>query len=111
MLAGEVLISGTVTMEPPKYSDLPTRYYQTHARGRVWARTWRTLTAQIPLEANTKVYTGEDRKVWSLKFLDRRIEIFGNSSISWPFYDKITTVRQLTLTGERALPISLIQEG
>lgn len=71
VLAGEMLISGTVTMEPPKYSDLPTRYYQTHARGRVWARTWRTLTAQIPLEANTKVYTGEDRKVWSLKFLDR----------------------------------------
>ena len=111
VLAGEMLISGTVTMEPPKYSDLPTRYYQTHARGRVWARTWRTLTAQIPLEANTKVYTGEDRKVWSLKFLDRRIEIFGNSSISWPFYDKITTVRQLTLPGERALPISLIQES
>ena len=111
VLAGEVLISGTVTMEPPKYSDLPTRYYQTHARGRVWARTWRTLTAQIPLEANTKVYTGEDRKVWSLKFLDRRIEIFGNSSISWPFYDKITIVRQLTLPGERALPISLIQES
>ena len=77
----------------------------------MWARTWRTLTAQIPLEANTKVYTGEDRTIWSLKFLDRRIEIFGNSSISWPFYDKITTVRQLTLPGERALPISLIQES
>ena len=32
---GDILISGTVTMEPPKYSDMPNRYYQTHARGRV----------------------------------------------------------------------------
>ena len=56
------------------------------------------------------MYTGEERSAWSLKFLDSRIEIFGNSSISWPFYDKITTVRQLTLPGERALPLSLIRE-
>ena len=46
---GEILISGTVSMEPPMYSDQPVRYYQTHARGRVEARTWRTLTASIPL--------------------------------------------------------------
>ena len=32
---GEILISGTVSMEPPMYSDQPVRYYQTHARGRV----------------------------------------------------------------------------
>lgn len=31
---GEILISGTVSMEPPMYSDQPVRYYQTHARGR-----------------------------------------------------------------------------
>lgn len=33
---GDVLISGTVTMPPPLYSELQPRYYQTHARGRVW---------------------------------------------------------------------------
>ena len=54
---GDVLIAGTVTMEPPKYSDMPNRYYQTHARGRVWARTWRVLTAAIPLETRVKNYT------------------------------------------------------
>ncbi|MCF2661456.1 sporulation protein YqfD, partial [Pseudoflavonifractor phocaeensis] len=72
VLAGETLISGTVTMEPPQYSDQPTRYYQTHARGRVWARTWRTLTAAIPLQAEVKEYTGESRRGWTLGWMGRR---------------------------------------
>ena len=108
--AGEVLISGTVTMEPPKYSDLPPRYYQTHARGRVWAQTWRTLTAAIPVETWVKDYTGERERIFSLNFLGRRIEIFGNSSILWPCYDKITSVHQLTLPGDVALPIYWVEE-
>ena len=107
---GDILIAGTVTMEPPKYSGLPNRYYQTHARGRVWARTWRVLTAAIPLEAAVKDYTGSSRQVWSLNFLGQRIKIFGKTSISWPMYDKITTVRQPELPGGGALPVSLCQE-
>ena len=108
--AGEVLISGLVTMEPPLYSDLPTRYYETHARGRVWARTWRTLTASIPLAARVKAYTGAERSAWLINIMGNQIEIFGNSSISWPFYDKITRVRQGRLPTGAALPISLRQE-
>ena len=110
VLAGEVLISGLVTLEPPKYSDQPNRYYQTHARGRVWARTWRTLTASIPMEATVKDYTGEEKSAWSLTVLGRRIEIFGNSSISWPFYDKITSVHQARLPGGAELPVCLSRE-
>ena len=107
---GEVLISGLVTLEPPQYSDQPTRYYQTHARGRVWARTWRTLTASIPLETAVKDYTGEETSAWSLVLFGQRIEIFGNSSISWPFYDKITAVRQASLPGGTELPLYLYRE-
>ena len=107
---GEVLISGLVTLEPPQYSDQPTRYYQTHARGRVWARTWRTLTASIPLETAVKDYTGEEASAWSLVLFGQRIEIFGNSSISWPFYDKITSVRQAGLPGGMELPLYLYRE-
>ena len=102
--AGDILISGTVTMEPPLYSDLPARYFQTHARGRVWARTWRTLTASIPLESLGKDYTGREKNCWSLVLFGQRIEIFGTTSISWPMYDKITTVRQ------SALPLALVRE-
>lgn len=107
---GDVLISGTVTLEPPMYSDLPTRYYQTHARGRVWARTWRTLTAAIPAETETKEYTGAEKSVWSVNIFGRRMKIFGNTGISWPMYDKITTVRPAVLPGGRELPFSLHRE-
>lgn len=107
---GDVLISGTVTLEPPQYSDQPNRYYQTHARGRVWARTWRFLTAAIPAETVVKDYTGAEKSVWSVNFLGQRIKIFGNTGIPWPMYDKITTVRQATLPGGEALPLSLSRE-
>ena len=107
---GDVLISGTVTLEPPQYSELPNRYYQTHARGRVWARTWRFLTAAIPVEAETKDYTGAEKSVWSVNFFGRRMKIFGNTGISWPMYDKITTVRPVTLPGGRELPLALHRE-
>jgi len=108
--AGDILISGTVTLEPPKYSDLPNRYYQTHARGRVWARTWRTLTACIPVQAQIKEATEETHSLWALDRMGRRIEIFGNSSISSPVYDKITSVCPFVLPGGVTLPFALVKE-
>ncbi len=107
---GDTLISGTVTMEPPLYSDAPTRYFQTHARGRVWARTWRKLTASIPLECEKKEYTGREKVVWSVNIFGRRIEILGSTSISWPKCDKITTVHQGKMLHGGALPLTVIQE-
>jgi similar to stage IV sporulation protein len=108
--AGDILISGTVTMEPPIYSDLPARYYQVHARGRVWAKTWRTLTAAIPLEAEVKAYTGAEQNRWFVEILGRSIEIFGNSSFSGGKYDKITTVWQARLPNGTPLPLTLRRE-
>ena len=104
---GEVLISGLVSIQPPVYSDQPVRSYQTHARGRVYARTWRTLEAAIPLTAQVKRYTGEERTLWSLQCLDLRLDFYKNSSIPGEDYDKITTVHQLTLPGGRSLPMML----
>ena len=110
ILKGDVLITGNVTMEPPQYSDLPPRYYQTRARGKVWARTWRTLTAQIPLSAQVKDYTGEEKSLCSLNFFGRRVDFYRNSSISWPFYDKITNVYSVTMPSGEMLPLSLSRE-
>ncbi len=107
---GDVLIAGTVTIEPPQYSGLPNRYYQTHARGRVWARTWRVMTAAIPADAVIKDYTGAEKNVWSVNIFGRRIKIFGNPSISWSEYDKMTTVHQAALPGGGPFPLSLSRE-
>ena len=81
--------------------------YQTHARGKVYARTWRTLSAAIPVQAEVKRHTGEERTLWSLNCLGARLDFYKNSSIPWPLYDKITTVHQLTLPGGRGLPLML----
>ena len=107
---GDVLISGTVIMEPIQYSDMPTLQYHTHARGRVWARTWRTLTAAIPIQAAVKDYTGAERSVWSVNIFGKRIKIFGNTGITWSMYDKMTTVRQAVLPGGGILPLTLQRE-
>ena len=93
-----------------QYSDQPVRYYPVHARGRVFARTWRTFEAAIPLEARVKRYTGEERTLWSLRCLDFGVDFYKNSSIPGDGYDKITTVHQLTLPGGRSLPMMLTAE-
>ncbi len=109
VLAGDVLITGRVSMEPPKYSDQPVRYYNTHARGRVLARTWRVLTAKIPLTASVKDYTGEEESRYSVTFFGYPIEFFRNSSISWSCYDKITETVPLRL-GDTVLPAAWVRE-
>lgn len=107
---GDILISGTVTLEPPQYSELPDRYYHLHARGRVWARTWRQITAVIPSETAVKNYVGTQKTVWAINFFGKRVEFFGNSSILDGFYDKITSVRRAALPGGIELPIWLVRE-
>lgn len=109
VLAGETLISGRVTMEPPQYSDQPTRYYQTHARGRVWARTWRTLTAAIPAKTEVKEYAGEDRTVWAVEWMGRRYVLWGcpEAGAGW---EQSSVAWQGSLPGGAVLPLVLERE-
>ena len=107
VLAGEVLISGTVTLKAPAYSGLADQYYQTHARGRVWARTWRTITAAIPLQAQVKEYTGRKKTSWSVQVLGRRISLFGGEQ-GWTHVEKNIRASRAVLPGGNALPITVI---
>ena len=107
---GQVLISGTVTMEGPEYSGLPPHYLYVRADGQVWARTWRTLSATIPLQATGKAYTGRENSRWSLTVFERRINFYGKGSISWDSYDKIKETYPLTLPSGQILPIRLERE-
>ncbi len=107
---GEILISGTVTLEPPQYSELPNRYYDIHARGRVWARTWRETKAVIPVNVVCKTYTGREKRAWAINFFGKRMDFFGNSSILDGSYDKITSVRQIGLPGGIILPVWIVCE-
>ena len=107
---GQVLISGTVTMDGPQYSGLSPHYLYVRADGEVWARTWRTLSAVIPLHATGKSYTGEERSRWSVTIFERRINFYGKGSISWDSYDKIRKIYPLALPDGQLLPVRLERE-
>lgn len=77
--------------------------------GSVTARTWHTLTAAIPLEADQKQYTGEEKTFFSLIIGTRRIKFFSNSSIEGEEYDKITLRHPISMLGLR-LPVALAAE-
>ena len=110
VLEGEVVISGNVRLDPPEYSGLEPTWYQVRAGGRVYARTWRSLTAQIPLEAAVKIYTGEEETRWYVNLFGRRLNFYGNGGISFADYDKINKVWPLTLPGGEELPLTLGRE-
>lgn len=111
VLEGEPLISGTIHLEGPAYSETPEiGQIQTRASGRVYARTWRTFAAQLPLEAQVKQYTGEEDSVWSVTVLGRRLEFFGKGGISFNRYDKISRTWTLTLPGGREMPLAVQRE-
>ena len=76
----------------------------------MWARTWRTLQATIPLTAQVKDYTGASRSLFSLDFFGRRVNFYQNSGISYARYDKIVETRALALPGGGTLPVSITRE-
>lgn len=110
VLEGEIVISGVVDLKEPKYSTVDAGQRLVHARGNVYARTWRTLSAEIPLEAQVKDYTGEKKTRFSLLVMGHSVNFFGNSGISMDKYDKITMTYCLTLPGGREMPLALRRE-
>lgn len=110
VLAGDVLIRGTVQMDKPLVGETLPPPLVVRPLGKVEGRTWRTLTASIPLESEVKRYTGEGRRDWSLTILGRRFNFSEKGGISYPRYDKISETWNLTLPGGTVLPIALRRE-
>ena len=76
-----------------------------HAEGKVLARTWRTLTAQISLTAQGKRYTGEETTHYSLSVLGKRLKFYQNGSIPYENYDTISKLKSWSPLGTQGLPI------
>ena len=99
---GQLLISGV--------EDLDTLGARVLAgMGSVQARTWHTLTTQIPLAGLEKRYTGRETGTAALVFGRRRIKFFSNGSIEGGNYDKITTRSPWSLLGV-PLPVTWVRE-
>ena len=76
--------------------------------GSVTARTWYTLTTEVPLTVQRKVY-GEEKTRWALIFGTHRVNFYGNSSIAEGKYDKIQKRTPLRFLGV-SLPVSTVRE-
>ena len=77
--------------------------------GTVTARTWYTLTADLPLTAQRKISTGEKRTTLSVDFGTRRIKIYGKNHYSVGNYDKILERTPLVFCGI-SLPVTAEKE-
>lgn len=110
VVEGDVLVTGFMDLPEIGYSEADAGMYVVRASGQVWARTWRTLRAQIPLTAQVKDYTGASQTRYALEFFGRRVNFYQNSGISYGRYDKIVETKSLTLPGGGTLPVSLIRE-
>lgn len=110
VVEGEVLISGMIDIKEPEYAETDLGVSYTHARGNIYARTWRTLEAKSPLVAQVKELTGEEESRYALNILGTRLKFYRNGGISLGRYDKITESKTITLSDGGILPFSLEKE-
>jgi similar to stage IV sporulation protein len=99
---GQLLISGVEDLE-----TLGARVLA--SLGSVQARTWYELSAEVPLTAREKQYTGKEKRGISLIVGKQRLKFFSNSSIEGAKYDKITNNYSGSVLGI-PLPVKLSLE-
>lgn len=105
VVRGQVLITGTMPLDPPPNVEAELGTMLAHARGRVLARTWRTMEAELPLTAQAKRYTGRDLTRYSCTVMGSRVEFYRNSGIPYERYDIMTKTRSWTPMGGGSLPV------
>jgi len=110
VLPGDVLIRGSLKLDPPQYSEREPIYVPVRAMGKVEGHTWRTLWASIPLTAEVKTAEDDEKALWSLSILGQRVNFYQNSGFLPGKYDKIIKTWNLTLPGGLVLPLTLRQE-
>lgn len=101
--AGDLLVTGIM-------DSIASGKRTVHAMAEVWARTWYDLSASIPLQMTQKNYTGREKTKTALFFAGGRVNLYFNSGIAFTNYDKMTTVKKLTLPTGNVLPISIVKE-
>lgn len=103
VVAGQLLANGYMTGRSG--TAVPT-----HARADVYARTWETTTAQMPLTVRQITPTEGRFSKYTLLFGKKRIKIFQNGSIPQEECDRIIKKTQLSLFGKLTLPLALEHE-
>ena len=100
VMAGQILISG-----------IPEDLHGAHAMGRIYARTWYTLTLSEPMEVEKKLPGGDKRTRLAVDLGKKRIKFPTRGSTFEENCDKITLYRNLSLPFGLPLPVTLVQES
>lgn len=103
VLQGDTLVTGVMESK-----SSGTRFV--HAMAKVYARTWYTMSAQMPLNMYEKAYTGESKTKTALIIGGKRVNLYIDSGISWQSYDKITEEKPLTVFGDTVLPLKIVKD-
>ena len=107
--AGDVVVKGQLLVSGVGETKLGGVRFM-RSRGRVYARTWYKLTAQVPLLAEEKTGEGETAVCVALDVGKRRIKICGGGSMLGAGCDKMTVDHPLTLPFGLRLPVTLAVE-
>lgn len=96
---GDLLVSGI-------YEGELSGLHVTRASGAVWARTERTITVEIPLNYEEKVYEDEKIRTIFLNFFDFSVKIFENTGNQSTMCDIIEGKTEKNGLFARPLPVS-----
>lgn len=105
--AGDVLVSSEI-IGLPQFEDPEIRLVHSIAdvRATVWYDTDRVLQREI----YSKKYTGRSQNKVSIIFGKKAINLYKNTSISYPFYDKIVSIEKFELSDSVTVPVYIKTE-
>ena len=100
---GDVLVSGAFMAE----GDAGAIWKQVHAYAEVWAKMYNEINLEVPLTYEEKVYTGQSKKMFSLRFFDRSLDLF-HTDIDYTDYTRSVSYNQLNFGEDYPLPVILM---
>lgn len=92
---GQLLIRGMVELPLPLYSQEEPEWLPVPSSGKIVARTWRKLTAVIPLEVLVKEETAMANNAFELSLFGEKWTFFENNLTFSQNYDKIRHTQSL----------------
>lgn len=102
--AGDVLVSSEM-IGYPQIDDPQIRLV--HSLADIKATVWYDTQVNIQSEIYTKNYTGRSKTHYSIIFGKKVVNLYKNTSISYPFYDKIVDIKKIVLSDSVTIPIYL----
>ena len=100
---GDILVAGEFMAE----GDDGSIFKRVHAYSEVWAKMYNEITFEIPLTYDEKEYTGEFKKMYSIRIFDRVFDLF-HTDAGYLNYDRSIKHNQLSFGEDYPLPVILL---